>query len=426
MPTSCSLASVDIVLLSNGPGEVITWVRPVLKALRAHFGEDRHQTRISLVLSPCVHATGQEAAIAQTYPELDRIQAPEGFWPLVLWGKTIANWNWRPRGVVLFLGGDQFFAVVIGRRLGYGIVTYAEWSARWLPWIDYCGVRQASLLASISARYQSKVAVVGDLIAEAQTSAGAAPPALNLTPGTELIGLLPGSKPAKLTVGVPLGLAIASHIQRDRPQTRFVLLVAPTLDLQTLADYARNDQPLGLAPAGGTAELVTPASGLPYLLTDQGVHVDLWIQTPAYEVLAHCQLCLTTVGANTAELTALAVPMLILLPTHRLDLMRAWDGIPGLLANLPGLGTGFTCVINWLVLKRGLGLRAWPNLWAGREIVPELVGDLQPQAVAQQVVELLANPTRLDHMRQALRQVCGQPGAAAKLVSLVHKVLTEP
>ena len=97
--------------------------------------------------------------------------------------------------------------------------------------------------------------------------------------------------------------------------------------------------------------------------------------------------------------------------------------IPGLLANLPGVGTGFARLINGLVLQNGLGLRAWPNLWAEREIVPELVGDLQPEAVARQVVELLADSDRLQHMRQALCQVRGEPGAAVKLVNLMQKAL---
>ena len=31
----------DIVILSNGPGEVATWVRPVVKALGKIFDEDQ-------------------------------------------------------------------------------------------------------------------------------------------------------------------------------------------------------------------------------------------------------------------------------------------------------------------------------------------------------------------------------------------------
>ena len=74
------MQSVDILILSNGPGEVTTWVRPVVRALRQQLGDDRSQVRISLVLSPCPNATGKEAAIARSYAEVDRVQSAEHFW----------------------------------------------------------------------------------------------------------------------------------------------------------------------------------------------------------------------------------------------------------------------------------------------------------------------------------------------------------
>ena len=53
----------DILILSNGPGEVATWVRPVVAALRQRFAAD--QARISVVLSPDSNAGGREAEMAQ-------------------------------------------------------------------------------------------------------------------------------------------------------------------------------------------------------------------------------------------------------------------------------------------------------------------------------------------------------------------------
>ena len=60
-------SSVDILILSNGPGEVTTWVRPVVKALREQLGHDISQVRISVILSPCPHASGKEARVG-LYP----------------------------------------------------------------------------------------------------------------------------------------------------------------------------------------------------------------------------------------------------------------------------------------------------------------------------------------------------------------------
>ena len=597
------MPAADILVMSNGPGELTTWVRPVVKALRETLGNDRSLLRISVVLSPCPHATGKEDAIAKSYPEVDRVQAAEDFLPFLLWGKTAENWDWHPKGVVLFLGGDQFFPVVISKRLGYRSVVYAEWDARWYRWIDHFGVMKPDIIAQVPKTYAHKFTLVGDLMAEirglqvtqglkvnqklqvtqglqvagsqvagSQVTGSQVNQGLqvtgstednlgqkatlreqhstqqpstkdnlgqkatlreqpstkedNLQPSTEVIALLPGSKPAKLAQGVPLSLAIAEHIHRARPQTRFVIPVAPTIDLKTLAKFANRDhnpiinktgwseaqliykvdndsvinpglqvnglqvnglqvnglqvnglqvnglqvtgsnsdnlqpnnlqpsnlqpstlqpsnlqpstlqpstlqpstlqpsnlQPSTLQPSTLQPSTLQPANLRLFLKTRSGLCVELWESFPAYELLSQCCLCLTTVGANTAELGSLAVPMIVLLPTQQLDAMRAWDGLPGLLVKLPGVGSSVAKVINWLVLGQKR-LFAWPNIWAKREIVPELVGKLEPVEVAQLALDYLEHPEKLSEMRSHLKSVRGKPGAAQTLAQLVKQEL---
>ncbi len=480
---------VDILILSNGPGEVTTWVRPVVKALRQQLGEDRSLVRISVVLSRCPNATGKEADIAGSYSEVDRVQSADYFLGFLLWGRTADHWDWRDHGVVLFLGGDQFFTVIIGKRLGYRTVVYAEWDARWYSLIDRFGVMKAEVITKSPKKYRHKLTVVGDLMADVATdfvtdvadgvadvadvaADGVADVAdgllgevdeLSVTSVTHplpgLIGLLPGSKAAKLAQGVPLTLAVAEHIHAAKPYTRFVIPVAPTLDLATLIRFADPLQnPLIKTLGWGEAELIvfkgefspesqtvllktnpkfislaahsrSVAKGVSaietskyFLKTSTGLCIELWPEFPAHNVLSQCQLCLTTVGANTAELGSLVVPMIVLLPTQQLDAMRAWDGLPGILARLPGVGSSFAKLINWLVLRQKR-LFAWPNIWAKAEIVPELVGKLEPQDVAQLVIDYLDDPEKLEEMRSRLRAVRGEPGAAQKLAELVREEL---
>ncbi|MBD2079635.1 lipid-A-disaccharide synthase [Leptolyngbya sp. FACHB-17] len=408
--------AVDILILSNAPGELATWVKPTVRELRAQLGSE---PRISIVLSPCPNASGQEAEIARSYPEVDRVQSAEHFFPFLLGGKTADNWDWHDRGVVIFLGGDQFFPVVIGKRLGYRTVIYAEWEARWHRWIDRFGVMRSEILDRAPAQFRDKISVVGDLMAEVQTQ--------QTSPSSqEFIGLLPGSKPSKLMQGVPIMMAIAEEIQRDRPQAQFVIPVAPTLDLPTLAKYADPEQnPIVPLMGNVSGELIQGDRLI--LKTQNGVAIELWQsrneeRVPVYEVLSQCQLCITTVGANTAELGSLAVPMIVILPTQQLDAMRSWDGLLGLLVNLPGVGSSMAKLINSMMLKR-LGLLAWPNIWAKEMIVPELIGKLKPQEVADLAIDYLEHPEKLDQMRDRLRRVRGEPGAAKKLVAIVAEEL---
>jgi len=404
---------IDILILSNGPGEVATWVRPVVRSLR-ELGVPN--MRISVVLSPCPNATGKEAAIVQAYLGVDRVQASAHFWQFLLWGKTVDNWDWSDRGVVLFLGGDQFFTVAIAKRLGYHTVVYAEWAARWHNLVDRFAIMKPEILNRVSPKYAHKFTVVGDLMAEVQADAGSGEEWSH-----ELIGVLPGSKVAKLAQGVPLTLAIAEHVHAARPETKFVIPVAPTLDLQTLARFADPAQnPVAQHFGFKGAELILSES--PILKTTTGLCVDLWAQAPAYDLLSRCSLCLTTVGANTAELGALSVPMIVLLPTQQLDAMRAWGGIPGILANMPLLGSSMAKAINWIVIQRA-GLLAWPNIWAQEMVVPELVGLLQPSVVAEMVLDFLAHPEKLAAMRTKLRGIRGNPGAAQKIAVIVAEVI---
>jgi len=412
-----TIQPIDLIILSNGPGEVTTWVRPVVRALRAKLGCDRSQVRISAILSPCPNASGKEVQILKTYPEIDRVQGAEHFTQFLVWGKTAKNWDWRERGIIIFLGGDQFFPVVIGKRLGYQTVVYAEWTARWHGLIDRFAVMNKEVAAKVQPQYLDRFTVVGDLMVETQNSC---PDRVTNENDPILIGLLPGSKSAKLGMGLPLMLAIAEYIQAANPQVKFAIPVAPTLDISTLASYADPTKNPIIALVNGATATLERDETIPYLQTATGLKVELHTEFPAYDWLSKCTLCLTTIGANTAELGGLGVPMIVLIALQQLDAMRAWDGLPGILVNLPLVGSPIAKIVNTIAYRNmGNYKFAWPNIWAGKEIVPELVGNLDAKTVAEFTLDYLQHPEKLAAMRAALRQVRGEAGAADKLAAIV-------
>ncbi|WNC53263.1 lipid-A-disaccharide synthase [Thermosynechococcus sp. TG215] len=436
---------LEIVVVSNGPGELATWVYPFVTTLRQQV---REGLRVSVVIVPCPHASGQEAGIARRYAGVDRVLPAAEFWHLLRTKTTRSNWDWFAQGVVVFLGGDQLFAVLLAKRLGYRCVLYCEWQARWQGWVDGIGLRRPLPVG----KTRAKVAVVGDLMTDVQALALDSLPdvrqQLGVAADAPLVGLMVGSKPNKLKLGVPLSLAIADHLAAAHPPIQCVIPVAPTLTLKTLSCYADpRFNPELKHVEGTTATLIQPSEGLPYLETPRGTKVYLWQQLPNYPLLRQVALCVTTVGANTAELAALNVPMIVLLPAQQLRVQRAhpWDGLAGLLVGLPEIGRQWTALVfwalvakglgwrrfwqlwrspemDWDLVKQGLGYKAWPNIWAGREIVPELVGPIEPAVVADQIKSLLSHPQKLHQMRQDLRQQVGAAGAAAKLVDLTLQV----
>jgi len=99
--------------------------------LREQLGDDRSGPHFSGTIA-LSHAGGSSD---RTELQVDRVQAAEHFWQFC-YGERRPE-EWRDRGV-LFLGGDQFFPVVIGLRLGYRTVVYAVGS-RWHRSIDRFG-----------------------------------------------------------------------------------------------------------------------------------------------------------------------------------------------------------------------------------------------------------------------------------------------
>jgi lipid A disaccharide synthetase len=408
-----------IVLVCNGPGELATWVRPLARRLHRELAlrplQPQAPMGLQLVLVPCPNATGIEHQVAQRMGLFEQIIPAQRFWPL-LW-RPRRYGLWPKRGVVVFLGGDQFWTVLLSARLGYRHLTYAEWVARWPRWNDRIAAMGPAAADRLAKRWQNRCQVVGDLMADLSDEARSQQP----LPDGEWIALMPGSKRAKLQVGVPFLLEAADRLAAQRPGCRFLLPVAPTTSVRELQAYSAAANPIAQFYGAGEAQLISQPDGQEFL-TPAGTRIRLVVEQPAHGVLSQCRLALTTVGANTAELGALGVPMIVLVPTQHLHVMQAWDGGIGILARLP--------ILRWLLgaaltawRMRHHGFLAWPNISAARAVVPERVGAITPEQIAAEAADWLAHPERLEGMRDDLRSLRGQPGAVAALAGMVRELL---
>ncbi len=412
-----------MVLVSNGPGELTTWVRPLALCLHRSLAlapcEPDALGQLRLVLVPCPNGTGQEHRAAAGWQLFSRITPARRFWELLLRPGRFGAWP--RRGVVVFLGGDQFWTVLLSARLGYRHLTYAEWVARWPRWNDRIAAMGPRVAQALPGRWRGRCTVVGDLMADLSEQARREAP---LPPGRWL-ALLPGSKAAKLRVGLPFLLETADRLTEGDPDLGLLLPLAPTVTVAELLAYAGPANPIARAYRAGAPQLVASDRIRPdgwALLTAAGSRIELVQHSPAHDLLSQCSLALTTVGANTAELAALGVPMLVLVPTQHLQVMQAWDGLAGLVGRLPLMRRLFGVLLTlWRLRHRGL--LAAPNIAAGRQLVPERVGPITPEQIAAEVQQWLADPARLAGMGEDLRRQRGAPGAVAALANLVVELL---
>ncbi|GLJ25849.1 hypothetical protein SUGI_0495280 [Cryptomeria japonica] len=414
---------MDIAILSNGPGEVVTWVKPTVHALKQYFSEKGSRLRISVLLTPCPHASGGELNLVQSFEEVDRCLGPDHFLQWFFLGDFGKGWEWRKRGVCMCLGGDQLFTLVLGRRLGYRTIIYSEDLVQWPGLADIYALSVCSLVETAHKQAKKRCRVVGDLSRDAVYKSGdcihsknsitLVPSLCNLRNGSKsvlIVGILPGSKDVKLCMGVPYFITVAEHIEeRLGKNVRFVLPLAPTVSLSKLEYYADPNQNKVISRfEWGSGHLVaqTPnkhSGMIGNLVSKNGLNIEIWQVFPAYNILKECTLCITTIGTNTAELGYLGVPMVVVFPTHVLEVFGVTTGgLMGMLAKLRGIIGDIGVILMNLVKLKSSSFLAWPNRWAQEEIVPELVSRIEPKEVAVKVIDLLESPNTLKNMRATL------------------------
>ena len=123
-------------------------------------------------------------------------------------------------------------------------------------------------------------------------------------------------------------------------------------------------------------------------------------------------------GANTAELAAISLPMLVVLPTQHLDMMNAWDGIFGVIGKISFINRFLTFIVKFLYFKKKRFF-AWPNIKAKKFIVPERIGNISPREIAKEVLFLIKNKNQLKSISDNLLKERGNKGATKKLAYII-------
>ncbi|MFN3286390.1 MAG: hypothetical protein ACK45F_08930, partial [bacterium] len=329
---------VDLLLVSNGPGELTGWAFPLARALRRL---DRGVS-LHLALPPCQYATGRERQVAESSQLFDRVYGPTDVVRLVLTGPR------PPSRCVIHVGGDLWYTARLSRRAGCPAVAYVERDL--ITRRHRAFARIATHTEGLAERLvrrgvpADKVQTVGDLRADAVDSVEPAPEAEQ-----RVLLLLPGSRPGIFRDLAPLMLEVGRLVRERLPEFELALVPSPFLSEEAVSAAVREQQ----------------------------VFV---ARTPEQRrsVLARTALAVTLPGTSNVELGLLGVPMLVWLPLY--DPSRVpLEGLVEWLARVPVAGRALKA---WVV-RRGLRRLHYVspvNAAVGEPVVDEEVGHAPPSA----------------------------------------------
>jgi len=363
-----------LAILTNGPGELWCWVRPVVPQLK------KRGFHVTVWVLPCQFASGEEGRIAETL-DADDVRGPAS----VI--STYRCMDWRDFDAVLQMGGDRLF----GRRLSKDLI----------PLFRY-GYIPSSSSVSGCARYFSafahtchmprhvgdKVKVVGDLAVDGLDMEAHSEAPWKNGDAMKLV-FFPGSrKGIRLQAMGYLG-RVAEQVRKEISGVEIVTACSPFMPPEEKAEWARLD----LNPVSATTAAVFRDS----------------------------DLALTQPGTNTLELAYLQVPMLVAAPFEFIRNVPL-SGIPGILDKLPFIGRVLKERYARNMRNRNRFL-SWPNRLQGKEIVPEAVGELSPMDVAAKITELLRNRDALREIQRSLGSLDHKPGAAATIAERLSEMV---
>ena len=191
----------------------------------------------------------------------------------------------------------------------------------------------------------------------------------NLDASAPVVGLLPGSREAEVSMLLPILLETASRLAASDPKTQFLLAQAPSVD-DTLLHSLLQRCPVPVTVA-----------------KDQ-----------ASEVMAASDLLLVASGTATLQAAIVGTPMILL---YKTTLPTYW-------------------IARCLVRVKWIGL---VNLVAGRSIVPELIQEeATTERLWQEARRLLTDRQGYNAMKHELRLVrdsLGEPGASRRAAEVM-------
>ncbi|HHV62484.1 MAG TPA: hypothetical protein GXX51_07605 [Firmicutes bacterium] len=412
---------MDVVILTNSPGEVTGWVRPVVERLV----ERDANSRVFVFLSPCVFASRREAQVLREIPGISGVFSPREYIGYALFGRRPAGFAPAGPGVVVHLGGDFMHSARVAKRLGFPAVAYSDRTASFHGSFKVIAVEDNRVRDKLIAKGipPGKLRVIGNLMVDSVKPSfprDLARQAFGIREDAFCVLIMPGSRPQQVKHMAPFFLEVAGLIKKVERRAEFLLALSPFVSRE-MFEAAVGEAAVEFGGRSGEEDAAQDAAREHTGDAEMAGKTRVHIVEPdkRYDAMAASDLAIVMPGTSTAELGFLGIPMVVAVPLN-------WPGevpLPGIL----GLAGGVP-VLGGLLKRyaiRGLinkvEFTALPNKRARKMIVPEVRGVLDPEDVAIQALELLQDASRRMTISKNLIEAMGAAGAANRLVDIIFE-----
>ena len=381
----------DLLFFSNGPGEVSTWVLPVLEKVMSRT-ELRERYRIILIMHPCQFSSGTEHLVARRFEGIEAVIRPSEYLRLLTTGLGKRKYDFKREGIIFSLGGDLMHPVLFRRRIRgrhrlYAYTNNTGWEQRYEKiFVRSEYVKEKFLKHDCPAE---KLVVAGDLVYDSLKSLRSRDElrrTLNLKKNDRLLVFLPGSRDFEVKYMLPIFLKVIDDLTERLKDVRTVILKSPFVHSKLLER--------GLSMGGRIREMESLQGTLSPPVEGEGSFIELpnGKRVPVLEGGLEfwgegIDFAVTLPGTNTLQLAYGRLPSLVVSPMNKPELIPI-EGVFGLLKWVPLVGKP--------VLKKAVQryiqkfpFAALPNIYENEEIFPELFGVIKTDKITEKISEII-------------------------------------
>ncbi len=382
-----------LIIVGNSPGEVAGWAVPLAAEARRMAQAGVPFVETVLCLPPCQFASGQEEAAAHAAGVFDRVLNPGATLRLAL---GLPGWTPAATPVVLHVGGDFWFSRRLARRWRASAFAFVERAhiARSHRGYNRVFVPTPALrerLVDLGVPFE-KIEVTGDPIQDAVLEDRTARETGDGDADYPRIALLAGSRDSVFSAVFPFWVRTGAALRARAPEARLLAVISPFVS-PSVREHLLARYQSGLDAAG----IEVCCGGRP--------------------CLRGADLALTIPGTNTLELALMRIPTLVVLPFGLAPQIPV-EGAIEWLTRVPRIGLAFKLALARRYISRRPYL-ALPNMRARRLVMPELVGDVTPEQVAEEGARLIRDRAARQGLAEALEAIPFEPGASRRILDAI-------